>query len=425
MKISFPRREVSGGVARLSVDVVWEDAGRPARTLTVETEDSMAPALSLELDGWAIACAVAAQHHGERRILVAGTLCPVVADGLRSALMLLRQWYGTPGELLRIEPEGGFAPRLPPAPPRAAVFFSGGVDSLFSVVRNRDRYPPTHPDFFRDAIVVDGYCFAPAAIETPRARDYWTRTESATRGFADSAGLRWIPVRTNLRCLDEDFKFFGERFHAAMLVSIGHLLGREIAAVAIAAGLDVSHLRPWGSHPLLDRLFSGTALAVSHDGFETLRRAKIERLASSSNALAALIVCNEGPLSSPHLNCGRCEKCLRTLVALVATGADPRSASFATATVEPADLEAIDVGPHPWAVERFWRELVIPLRARGKSDLAAAAERVGDRAARVRHWQADRGWKGALRRFDRRCLGGRMLRARRRWTGRDAPPRPV
>jgi hypothetical protein len=33
-------------------------------------------------------------------------------------------------------------------------------------------------------------------------------------------------------------------------------------------------------------------------------------------------------------------------------------------------------------------------------------------------WVAGLGWKGALRRLDRKFLGGSMLRARRRWAPR-------
>jgi hypothetical protein len=33
-------------------------------------------------------------------------------------------------------------------------------------------------------------------------------------------------------------------------------------------------------------------------------------------------------------------------------------------------------------------------------------------------WTADVGWKGALRRLDRKFLGGSVLKARRRWAPR-------
>ena len=54
------------------------------------------------------------------------------------------------------------------------------------------------------------------------------------------------------------------------------------------------------------------------------------------------------------------------------------------------------------------------LRGRGRDDLAAAIESKLDESRRLQRWHADAGWKGRLRRLDRRLLGGRLLAARRR-----------
>jgi len=70
--------------------------------------------------------------------------------------------------------------------------------------------------------------------------------------------------------------------------------------------------------------------------------------------LGSLMVCHEGPLGTDALNCGQCEKCLRTRAALEAAGA---SGSFETPGVSAADLRDLPLGPHPWAVAGYWAEL--------------------------------------------------------------------
>ncbi len=414
MRLFDLRRGTSEDAIRVSATVAWEDSDRPVREIWAEVAPEYGPALADELDGFAVAAAITAQHHGERRLLVEGTLCPRLREGLAAAVGLLANWFGT-GSSPAIESSGGTAPRFPAEPPRAAVFLSGGLDSLFSIARNRDRYPAGHPASFRDAIVLEGYIFAPAD-RSPRSEDYWRRTRRATSDVARAANLEPIFVRTNLRTLDDDFTFFGAKYHSAALAAVAHLLSRRISAASIAADLDVPKVRPWGSHPVLDPLYSGSALAVLHDGIETSRIEKAARIAAWPEGLASLMVCTRGPLESGSLNCGRCEKCLRTLAALGPSAAG--AASFEQAGVTPGILRDLRPGPHPWAVVGFWSELVETFRARGRDDLADAAASLVRRARTAQAWGLDRGWKGALRRFDRRFLGSALLGASR-WLRRS------
>ncbi|HET9796302.1 MAG TPA: hypothetical protein VFS34_17810 [Thermoanaerobaculia bacterium] len=410
MRLFDLRRRSSEDAIRVSATVVWEDSERPAREIWAEVAPALGPALADELDGFAVAAAVTAQDHGERRLLVEGTLCPRLRDGLAAAVALLANWFGT-GSSPVIEASGGPAPRFPADPPRAAVFLSGGLDSLFSIARNRDRYPAGHPASFRDAIVLDGYIFAPAD-PSRRSEDYWRRTRRATSALARAANLEPIFVRTNLRILDEGFTFFAAKYHSAALAAVAHLLSRRISSASIAADLDVAKLRPWGSHPVLDPLYSGSALAILHEGIEASRIEKAARIAAWPEGLASLMVCTQGPLESGSLNCGRCEKCLRTLAALGPSAAG--AARFERADVTPAILDEVDPGLHAWAVAGFWGDLAETFRARGRDDLAAAAAGLVRRARTAERWGLHRGWKGALRRFDRRFLGSALLRASRR-----------
>jgi len=409
------RRGRSGDGVRLTAAVAWEDSARSARDVWIEVAPELESALAGELDGFAVAAAAVAQHHGEKRLLVEGTLCPRLAEGLAAATRLLASWFPPAAPAPVIESRGT-APRFP-APERSAVFLSGGLDSLFAVAQNRDRFPRDHPASFRDAVVVEGYIFGEAA-GSARAIDYWERTRRAAASSAKAADLDALFVRTNLRMLDDEVGFFAAKFHSSLLASVAHLLSRRISSASVAADLDASRLRAWGSHPVLDPLYSGSALAVLHSGIETSRVEKAARIAAWPEALRSLMVCTEGPLSTGALNCGRCEKCVRTLAALGPAAA--AATSFERTEITPATIDRLRPGLHPWAVAGFWTDLAGAFRSKGRHDLASAAARLVERARAADAWRLDRGWKGALRRVDRRFLDSALLRASRRLRSRKS-----
>ena len=62
----------------------------------------------------------------------------------------------------------------------------------------------------------------------------------------------------------------------------------------------------------------------------------------------------------------------------------------------------------------YWTELLPLLAERGRADLAAAIRERLEEMRRFGRWAHDEGWKGRLRRVDRRIFGGNMLKARQR-----------
>ncbi len=86
-------------------------------------------------------------------------------------------------------------------------------------------------------------------------------------------------------------------------------------------------LAPWGSHPLTDVLWSTESMRVIHYGAEVTRIQKIMReIAGSRVARDHLRVCWENRRGQS--NCGECEKCIRTIVALKIAGVLEQCPSF-------------------------------------------------------------------------------------------------
>jgi hypothetical protein len=85
----------------------------------------------------------------------------------------------------------------------------------------------------------------------------------------------------------------------------------------VASTCSYDELHPWGSHPLLDPLWSTATLQFLHDGSEARRLDKLRRIADEKLAMKYLRAC-DNPSSSGF--CGQCEKCLRTMVGLHVIG---------------------------------------------------------------------------------------------------------
>jgi hypothetical protein len=193
----------------------------------------------------------------------------------------------------------------PAAPGReAASFFSGGVDSYYTYLKNRNSI--TRLIFVSGLdIMLSQTSFANLVL-------------GQIRTMADELGVGLIHVKTNVRELSDSLVPWSI-YHGAVLGGIASLLAPELNNVFIASSHNYADMFPWGSHPLLDPYWSTEAVKVQNDGCEAERLKKLQLVVQSDVAMRHLRVCYNNKLD--RYNCNRCEKCLRTKVALYALGA--------------------------------------------------------------------------------------------------------
>lgn len=403
------RLEADGSILRASAAIEWEDSPRPSRRLTFSTEGALANAFEPAPEAFALSVASAAARAGERRLRLEASLCAALADGLRSALALLDSWYGGSRAAMTIEATGGFQARARGAPV-AAMFLSGGVDSLHMLQRNRLVVPPAYPELFRVAIHARSFGYAGNAADA-EARNLWERASKAARRIAEAEGLEFAAVHSDARLLDPDRKFFIAESHAAHLAAAAHLFPGALRSASIASSADLRrHFRPWGSHPVLDPLYGSGAIKIRHSGHEFSRLEKVSDISRWDLAMSELIVCNESPLPAGVTNCGRCEKCMRTLCEFLAVGSLSRASTFAVRDVTPDSIRRLRT-VEASAIRR-WIDLRQELRDR--PDLSAAIDDWIGRLLATAEWHAEEDWKGRLRRIDRAWFGGRLLALKRR-----------
>ena len=416
MRLSDLESEIGSEGARAACRVEWEDSERPSLDLVFETRGEAAATFSADPNAFLLGAILPSFRRQERRLSIPGSVCPRLRDGLYAAMGILKSWFAPGRRLTEIEPSRAWRPAARAARPEGALFLTGGVDSLYALWRNRRLYPRNHPASFRSAIYVPSFAF-PEESPSDRTRDLVGRQLRSIAAIARAEGLRLLTPTTNLRRLDADGYFTAREGLSAILASTAHLFSASLTSASIAPGLAATDETPCGYHPLLGPLYSTSGLQILHDWTISERLGKIRQISDWNTALANLMVCFEGPLPDGAGNCGRCEKCLRTMTELLVCGALDRCAAFPKRRIEPDDIEAMGVGYHPSVFSTFWQPLLKPLEESGRGDLRAAIVRKAKRAASVA-WLERR--REAVRRFDRDRLGG-MIRSASRAV-RGLPP---
>jgi hypothetical protein len=226
-------------------------------------------------------------------------------------------------------PEGGDVPGV-------GLFFSLGVDSWYCLLKNERDHPA-------DAVTISHLLYL-HGIDVPFQEwddDLPLEIEQNVKRVAGETGKTFLPIVTNVRPATAILGPW-PMLHGGGLIAGALALGAGLRRIHIAASTTYNRLYPWGSHPLLDRLWSTEALTVIHDGCEmnTIDKTRVIVEARPELVLETLRPCAG---YGPGYNCGGCLKCMRTMIDLLQFGY----------------LEQCKTLPHEIDVERF-REVLRP-----------------------------------------------------------------
>jgi 7-cyano-7-deazaguanine synthase in queuosine biosynthesis len=210
---------------------------------------------------------------------------------------------------------------------KAALLYSGGVDSVTSLIRHRDEV--------ECLVSVWG-----ADVELENS-ELWSRLKSIVDAAPARPSARSVVARTNMRqvsdelqlnrCFDHGFarsNWWGGVHHGPGLITLAAPLAAAfgISKVIIASTYSTDFSEPWGSGPELEGQIQWIDGQACHDGFELHRQQKITEVIAPwiahGNDLK-LAVCCRINRRGYNVNCGTCEKCMRTISGLLAAGVDP------------------------------------------------------------------------------------------------------
>jgi hypothetical protein len=245
----------------------------------------------------------------------------------------------------------------PGEPPQAStggtgLFFTGGVDSFFSLLRHREEI--THLIFVR------GFDIKRHKQEVDDS------VLPAIRAVAAQMNKTLVEVSTNIREFSDPIVDWALDYHGTALAAVAQVLAPTLKKCYIAASHVEADTFRWGSHLMLDPLYSTEKLSLIHDGANATRVEKVAAIADDPLVQQTLRVCNK----AGAYNCGRCEKCLRTMINLRVAGALEKFVTF-DRRLRLNEVRLIHVRDENKA--SFVSENLTALRAKGVDDDLALA----------------------------------------------------
>ncbi len=339
------------------------------QTIWFDVPSEHAPAINDQGDAWAVLLLPDAIVRRENLVLDV-PVDPVLLDNLRGLQRLWQAWYSF------VHPVEIQAPaaRLEQVGRETAQFFSGGVDSYFTLLYGLEQqeYPGIQPTSC--LLTLWGFDIS---IDNP---DAFAAVRGLSEKTAEQFGLESIPIATNALALSCNKRYLGRLTQGGVIAASGLLLSKRFENLLIAGSFDVGATFPWGSHPLVEPLYSTSQTRVIHHGQAFGRIEKTTLVARSSDALSQLRVCWS---NRDHSNCSRCSKCIRTMVTLDLLGAKDRATSFDWTDYSLANIAKTYVPSRAHA--DLIAEIRDMARERSRHDLVQALDRCLRRSILLRY----------------------------------------
>lgn len=191
-----------------------------------------------------------------------------------------------------------------------ATAFSGGVDSFYSWVTLKKQ--------LHGALFMAGFDMP---LNLKRSIGELT---ASFEGLSEESKIPLSVGSTNLREFTDTVDWTNA--HGPALAASALFFQKVWRKFYIPSSYTEETYPKWGTHPELDPLLSTESMEFVHHGMEANRVRKLERLVLCPETYDRLRVCWIQDIGLK--NCGKCEKCIRTQIALGLLKALPRYSTF-------------------------------------------------------------------------------------------------
>ncbi|MBW3020091.1 hypothetical protein KY334_02235 [Candidatus Woesearchaeota archaeon] len=187
--------------------------------------------------------------------------------------------------------------------------FSGGVDSTYTFYKHLPKYESNKDYQLNSVLFIHDYLFS------PKEKENYDVAKEKFENIVKEHKLNFIPIRTNASYFRvERFPEWVELTFGSYLISCVLVLSNSISKFYVSSSYDYSNLGPCGVHPMSDYLLSTESLDIVHDGAGVSRLKKIRFISKIPETYSFLRTCWK--IKNKFVNCGACEKCIRTMVSL-------------------------------------------------------------------------------------------------------------
>jgi len=243
------------------------------------------------------------------------------------------------------------------------ICLSGGIDSTYAYLRIMHEKRRELRNNLGLGIFIQGFDYS--LDDTEGFRVLLGKIKDVVDGAIPVAAVKtnWRPViaKGNL----------WNSFHTVGLGAIQYLFSGQFAGGILASDYTFTEdhvCAPWGSSAVTNRLLSSSGFKVTSVGEDVRRLDKLEAI-EQWGRLADVNVCWQGARTGK--NCGRCEKCLRTMFMCEALGIDPVPAFGRAPT--PTEIRRLRL--HAPNRRVFFVQAIEAFRNPHRSELKKAAQR--------------------------------------------------
>lgn len=284
--------------------------------------------ISVSSEPFAVALLLLAMQKREP-LQIVGSISRKLYTGLLEYQKIYHAWFperfhlveiqANPGEKQDSIPLEGITPNS-----GIACAFSGGVDSFYTLLDLSGRLDKDSTQKITHALFMAGFDM-PLNLKAS--------IQQLTQSYAllmKSLGVSFVVGSTNIRNFVNTVDWTNA--HGQALVASALFFGRTWKQFLIPSSYTMRTHPKWGTHPLLDPLLSTETLEFIHHGAHANRLEKLTALIQFPMTYERLRVCWVQDIGLK--NCGRCEKCMRTRIALEILDGLHHYTTFHTATSE-------------------------------------------------------------------------------------------
>ncbi|WP_430813430.1 hypothetical protein [Carboxylicivirga sp. RSCT41] len=206
----------------------------------------------------------------------------------------------------------------------AAMLFSGGVDAVSTLVRHADKKMALFSVWGADISLSEA--------------DKWNDLVNYNKDQNYLTDNPKYYIKSNLRSfysykLEQklNIEWWGKVQHGMALLGVCAPLCHLLNITTLYIGSTHTKLTQisWGSNPVTDELLKWSNTSIVHECYDLTRLKKIESIIDYARLIedeVQLRVCYSE--RRDQLNCSFCEKCLRTIMAIVLSGDNPNLYGF-------------------------------------------------------------------------------------------------
>lgn len=226
---------------------------------------------------------------------------------------------------------------------KAVMAFSGGVDACYSLHAHQRKLLGERNRNIELGLLIIGF-------DIDRDNLDWIKiAEEANRKILASYGAKQTVVETNWKdyCVDWEMSFgFG------VTTTLHHFNKSHQFGVWSADEDYLFEVRPWGNHSSQNPLLSDRSFPIVATGAGLDRSSKVKVISENPEVLSNIRVCWAFPVGL--LNCGRCEKCVRTYLNFKIAGVDV--VDVISPVLKPSDISRIKIKHYP--AKMFYIEIL-------------------------------------------------------------------